>query len=70
MNNYMVLNMAEGVYTYTFDAERRPDCTACSNSTRIMEIDSDSALQTIYDKLCEDSSFMMKSPGKLHLHLL
>ncbi|KAF9405230.1 hypothetical protein HW555_013946 [Spodoptera exigua] len=63
MNNYMVMNMADGVYTYTFNAEKRPDCVACSNSTRIVEIEPDATLQMIYDKLCEDPVFMMKSPG-------
>lgn len=63
MNNYMVLNIADGVYTYTFSAEKRADCVACSNSTKMMVLESDATLQTIYDKLCEDQLFMMKSPG-------
>lgn len=66
MNNYMVMNMADGVYTYTFNAERKPDCVACSNTTRVVEIEPDATLQTIYDKLCEDPVFLMKSPGLLH----
>nr|XP_032512717.1 NEDD8-activating enzyme E1 catalytic subunit [Danaus plexippus plexippus] len=63
MNNYMVLNMSDGLYTYTFNAERRQDCVACSNSTRTMEIDCNATLQAIYDKLCEDRGYLMKSPG-------
>ncbi|KAL4707608.1 hypothetical protein ACJJTC_002974 [Scirpophaga incertulas] len=63
MNNYMVLNMADGVYTYTFNAERRPDCVACSNTSRVLEIESDTTLQEIYNKLCEDHAYLMKSPG-------
>jgi NEDD8-activating enzyme E1 len=63
MNNYMVMNMADGVYTYTFSAERRTDCVACSNTTRVLEIESDATLQAIYDKLCEDQAYLMKSPG-------
>lgn len=61
----MVMNMADGVYTYTFNAEKRPDCVACSNTTRVVEIEPDATLQTIYDKLCEDPAFLMKSPGLL-----
>lgn len=63
MNNYMVLNMSDGVYTYTFNAEKRSDCVACSNTSRLMEIEPDATLQVIYDKLCEDSGFLMKNPG-------
>ena len=55
--------MADGVYTYTFNAEKRTDCVACSNTTRVIEIDSAATLQSIYDKLCEDQAYMMKSPG-------
>lgn len=64
MNNFMVMNMSDGVYSYTFNAEKRSDCVACSNSTRSMVIDLDATLQTIYDKLCEEQAYMMKSPGK------
>lgn len=63
MNNYMVLNMADGVYTYTFNAERRTDCVACSNSKRIMEVEPTAVLQTVYDNLCEGQDYLMKSPG-------
>lgn len=70
MNNYMVLNMSEGVYTYTFAAEKRPDCVACSNTTRTMEIESNATLQAIYNKLCEDKGYLMKSPGEFNIIFL
>ncbi|CAF4812790.1 unnamed protein product [Pieris macdunnoughi] len=63
MNNYMVLNMSDGVYSYTFSAEKRVDCVACSNTTRVLEIEPNATLQVIYDKLCEDNGYLMKSPG-------
>ncbi|GBP60807.1 NEDD8-activating enzyme E1 catalytic subunit [Eumeta japonica] len=63
MNNYMIMNMADGVYTYTFNAEKRSDCLACSNVTRVMEIEPEATLQAIYNKLCDDQDYMMKSPG-------
>ncbi|XP_063533068.1 NEDD8-activating enzyme E1 catalytic subunit [Cydia strobilella] len=63
MNNYMVLNIAEGVYSYTFSADRRADCMACSNTTRTMELESQATLQTILTKLQEEPKYLMKSPG-------
>lgn len=63
MNNYMVLNMAEGVYTYTFNAEKKPDCVACSNTTRILDIKPDAVLMDIFEKLKEDPAYLMKNPG-------
>ncbi|XP_063619251.1 NEDD8-activating enzyme E1 catalytic subunit [Cydia splendana] len=63
MNNYMVLNIADGVYTYTFSADRRADCVACSNTTRTMELEAQATLQTILTKLQEEPKYLMKSPG-------
>ncbi|XP_014367587.2 NEDD8-activating enzyme E1 catalytic subunit [Papilio machaon] len=63
MNNYMVLNMADGVYTYTFNAERKPDCVACSNTTRVLDVEPGAILMDIYEKLKEDTGFLMKNPG-------
>lgn len=65
----MVLNMADGVYTYTFSAEKRPDCVACSNNTQVMEVPAEATLQMIYDRLCEDQLYMMKSPGELNFYI-
>lgn len=31
LNNYLVFNDLEGIYTYTYQAERKPDCVVCSN---------------------------------------
>ncbi|XP_047984072.1 NEDD8-activating enzyme E1 catalytic subunit [Leguminivora glycinivorella] len=63
MNNYMVLNIADGVYSYTFSADRRADCVACSNATRTMELEGQATLQTILTQLQEDPKYLMKSPG-------
>lgn len=63
MTNYMVLNMADGVYTYTFNAERRTDCLSCSHSKRVMEVEPTATLQAIYDTLCSGQDYLMKSPG-------
>uniref|UniRef100_A0A8C2Z4P7 NEDD8-activating enzyme E1 catalytic subunit n=1 Tax=Cyclopterus lumpus TaxID=8103 RepID=A0A8C2Z4P7_CYCLU len=30
LNNYMVFNDVDGLYTYTFEAERKENCSACS----------------------------------------
>lgn len=61
----MVLNMADGVYTYTFNAERKPDCVACSNTTRVLDVEPGAVLMDIYQKLKDDTGFQMKNPGLL-----
>lgn len=30
LNNYMIFSDTDGIYTYTYEAEKKPDCIACS----------------------------------------
>ncbi|KDR23046.1 NEDD8-activating enzyme E1 catalytic subunit, partial [Zootermopsis nevadensis] len=64
LDNYMVFNDADGVYTYTYQAERKEDCLACSQVPKTLEISGPEAkLQDIITVLCESQKFQMKSPG-------
>lgn len=59
-----MLNDLDGIYTYTYEAERREDCLACSQVPREIEIkDSKYKLQNLIDLLCERPDMQMKSPG-------
>ncbi|XP_012231863.1 NEDD8-activating enzyme E1 catalytic subunit [Linepithema humile] len=64
LNNYMVLNNLDGVYTYTYEAERKKDCLACSQIPREIQIkDSKYKLQDLIELLCEQQDLQMKRPG-------
>lgn len=64
LDNYMVLNVVDGIYTYTFEAERRDDCLICSQKPKILEVsDASAKLQDVLDTLCNNPSFLMKAPG-------
>ncbi|XP_020281458.1 NEDD8-activating enzyme E1 catalytic subunit isoform X2 [Pseudomyrmex gracilis] len=64
LNNYMVLNNLDGVYTYTYEAEKKDDCLACSQVPREIEIkDLKCKLQDLLDLLSERPDLQMKSPG-------
>ncbi|XP_071646868.1 NEDD8-activating enzyme E1 catalytic subunit [Temnothorax longispinosus] len=64
LTNYMVLNDLDGIYTYTYEAEKRTDCLACSQVPREIEIkDSKCKLQNLIDLLCERPDMQMKNPG-------
>ncbi|XP_070149936.1 NEDD8-activating enzyme E1 catalytic subunit isoform X1 [Polyergus mexicanus] len=64
LNNYMVLNNLDGVYTYTYEAEKKQNCLACSQVPREIEIkDSRYKLQDLIELLCERPDFQMKNPG-------
>lgn len=59
-----VLNNLDGVYTYTYEAEKKQNCLACSQIPREIEIkDSKYKLQDLIEHLCEQPDFQMKNPG-------
>lgn len=66
LNNYMVFNDVEGIYTYSFESERKPDCLACSNVARPVLIDDPNTmtLEDLIALLCDSADFQMKNPGK------
>lgn len=67
MQNYMVFNDVEGVYTYTFEYERKviksnsftflvllkEDCPACSTRPIPLSFNEDATLKELFDYLCE-----------------
>ncbi|KAG8321731.1 NEDD8-activating protein uba3 [Homalodisca vitripennis] len=64
INNYMVFNDVDGIYTYTYGAEKKEDCLACSQVPKCLEVSSgEIKLQELIDHLCEDAKYQMRSPG-------
>ncbi|XP_066599486.1 NEDD8-activating enzyme E1 catalytic subunit [Prorops nasuta] len=64
LNNYMVLNNLDGVYTYTYEAEKKEDCMACSQIRKELQIsDSKCKLKDLIELLCERPDMQMKNPG-------
>ena len=50
----MVFNDTDGVYTYTFEAERKEDCISCSTKPISLTFTTDTTLQQLYDYLKEN----------------
>uniref|UniRef100_A0A8C6UTW5 NEDD8-activating enzyme E1 catalytic subunit n=2 Tax=Neogobius melanostomus TaxID=47308 RepID=A0A8C6UTW5_9GOBI len=63
LNNYMVFNDVDGLYTYTFEAERKDNCSACSQVPQDLQFPSSAKLQEVLEYLTENSSLQMKSPA-------
>jgi ubiquitin-activating enzyme E1 C len=66
LNNYVVFNQSEGVYTYVFEAEKKVDCLACNkNATlrRCLNFKSSDKLSDVIEFLCENIEFQMKMPA-------
>nr|XP_053648702.1 NEDD8-activating enzyme E1 catalytic subunit-like [Cherax quadricarinatus] len=63
MNNYSVFNDTDGIYTYTYEQEKKVDCVACSQVPQELEVQSTEKLQDIIKRLTESLQYQMKSPG-------
>ncbi|KAK3547445.1 hypothetical protein QTP86_020865 [Hemibagrus guttatus] len=63
LNNYMVFNDVDGLYTYTFEAERKENCTACSQVPQKLQFPPSAKLQEVLEYLTENASLQMKSPA-------
>ncbi|XP_075160579.1 ubiquitin-like activating enzyme 3 [Haematobia irritans] len=65
MSNYMNFNDIDGIYTYTYAAEKSESCLACSNVPQVVNIDdpNTTTLEDLIKILCESPRFQMKQPG-------
>jgi len=64
LKNYMVFNQADGIYTYSYEAERNPDCVACNQRPKPLQLEKDATLQQVVDILTDASGrYQMKGPG-------
>lgn len=52
-NNYMMYSGDEGIYTYTFEHLKKPDCPVCGNLPKNMAINPNTTLQELIEKLAE-----------------
>ena len=60
LNNYVVFNDADGIYTYVYEQERKPDCLACSNQAQTIEFPGSATLKEMIDQLTSNPSYHMK----------
>ncbi|KAF5867068.1 hypothetical protein ETB97_006914 [Aspergillus alliaceus] len=63
LDNYMMYAGEEGVYTYTFEAEKKPDCPVCGNLARNMTVDPDMTLEHYIDSLGDLPEAQLKKPS-------
>lgn len=59
-----MINNLDGIYSYTYEAERKSDCLACSQTPREIEVpNANVKLKDLIDLLCERADLQMKNPG-------
>lgn len=61
----MVFNDVDGIYTYTYEAEKKENCLVCSQIPYTIPIKDPAQykLKDLIEMLCESASFQMKNPG-------
>lgn len=65
INNNLLFNDVDGIYTQAFEIERKSDCVACSNVPKIIPVNDPNSmtLEDLIQYLCENAELQMKSPG-------
>ncbi|MCJ1266795.1 hypothetical protein MMC22_006680 [Lobaria immixta] len=60
--NYMMYSGDEGVYTYTFEHDQKPDCPVCGNIARSLTVDPTATLEEFINSLGERAEAQLKKP--------
>ncbi|ETN36981.1 uncharacterized protein HMPREF1541_07969 [Cyphellophora europaea CBS 101466] len=66
LDNYMMYtgdSDGVGLYTYTFQAEKLPDCPVCGNMAKTVVIDPDTSLEDFLASLAERAEAQLKKPS-------
>lgn len=59
----MMYSGNEGIYTYTFNYEKKEDCPVCGNAPKPLTIKSDSTLQDVVELLGTHGDSQLKKPS-------
>ncbi|KAJ3327839.1 hypothetical protein HDU76_011023 [Blyttiomyces sp. JEL0837] len=63
MNNYMMYVGDQGVYTYTFELQKKEDCQVCGSSALTITTTPASTLQDLVDLLMDRREVQLKKPS-------
>ncbi|KAK1821314.1 NEDD8 activating enzyme [Friedmanniomyces endolithicus] len=62
-NNYMLYTGDSGVYTYTFEHQKKSDCPVCGNLPKAITLDPESTLGEFVESLAERPESQLKKPN-------
>mmetsp|Transcript_34985 Transcript_34985/g.75435 ORF Transcript_34985/g.75435 Transcript_34985/m.75435 type:complete len:448 (+) Transcript_34985:68-1411(+) len=63
LNNYMMYMGQTGVYTHTFEYEKKSDCMVCGGARLLLTVSSATTLQELLDKLATHPSYQLTRPS-------
>ena len=62
LTNYMMYTGDDGIYTYTFEHEQKPDCPVCGNLAKTITVNPRHTLQEFIESLGERPEAQLKKP--------
>ncbi|PPQ77517.1 hypothetical protein CVT25_011313 [Psilocybe cyanescens] len=63
LNNYFMLIGTDGVYSYTFEHEKRDDCPVCGGEALEMTMSSETTVEQLIEILVEKQDIQIKKPS-------
>ncbi|KAI8093603.1 uncharacterized protein BX664DRAFT_278685 [Halteromyces radiatus] len=63
LNNYMMYTGNDGVYTFTFEHQKKPECPVCGNASMSAELDPRMTLSDLMEWLNEKPETQLKKPS-------
>merc|ERR1740121_572301 len=63
LNNYMMYMGQTGVYTHTFEYDKKPQCMVCGGGRLTLERSPESTLQELLDALAAHPSYQLQKPS-------
>jgi len=63
LNNYFMLIGTDGVYSYTFEHEKRDDCPVCGCEALDMSVSPETTVEELIDLLMERQDIQIKKPS-------
>ncbi|KAF8529570.1 NEDD8 activating enzyme [Hysterangium stoloniferum] len=63
LDNYFMLIGTDGVYSYTFQHEKRPDCPVCGGESRDIDVKREWTLEQFIESLAERQELQVKKPS-------
>ncbi|KAG2172704.1 hypothetical protein INT43_000051 [Umbelopsis isabellina] len=63
LNNYMMYTGNDGIYTYTFEHQKKPDCPVCGTIAIKIDVNPEMLLEDFLDVLKEKPDTQLKKPS-------
>jgi ubiquitin-activating enzyme E1 C len=69
LNNYFMLIGTDGVYSFTFEHEKKPDCPVCGGESLELSIRPELTVEQLIDMLTERQNMCVHNPPSITLQL-